>query len=276
MRFNPTDDFYGDLKIDLTNRKPHDVPVDEIRSAWKKLIIQYHPDKLKGLPEAERLAGEEMAKRVNAAKTVLLDENNRASFHLHLSRYKDFASGSRHAGSGYGSSQSSTHQTGGAHSTGNRAHDDFMRKWQAEREAMRREAEAQAQASAAAQARARAEAAEATRAAEERFRQAQENMRRGGSGGGGRTPPPSGGSYTPHSGGSVGRSYSRYSPSYSSSAVESEMHLGKVGVVVGLVLAAVGVSYAVYRLQKAEQKQPNDWAKRVAKPAIPAQIAPAR
>jgi DnaJ like chaperone protein len=50
-----------------------EVTQDELKRAYKKLIIEHHPDKLaaKGLPENMRSFAEERARQINAAYDLI-------------------------------------------------------------------------------------------------------------------------------------------------------------------------------------------------------------
>lgn len=53
---------------------------DEIKKAYKKLAIKWHPDKFANAPEAERKTAEEKMKDINEAYDVLKDQKKRAQY----------------------------------------------------------------------------------------------------------------------------------------------------------------------------------------------------
>jgi len=55
---------------------------EEIKKAYKKKIIMYHPDKNRDKPEEERLHAEEMAKSVNDAYATLSDPEKRKLYDI--------------------------------------------------------------------------------------------------------------------------------------------------------------------------------------------------
>jgi molecular chaperone DnaJ len=57
-----------------------DAKDDEIKSAYRKLAKQYHPDLYTNKPEAERKAAEEKFKEINHAYQVLTDPQKRAAY----------------------------------------------------------------------------------------------------------------------------------------------------------------------------------------------------
>lgn len=63
------DDYYELLGVS------RDAKIDEIKKAYRKKAVQYHPDKNKGDPEAE-----EMFKKVSEAYEVLKDDEKRAAY----------------------------------------------------------------------------------------------------------------------------------------------------------------------------------------------------
>ena len=66
---------------------------DEIKKAYRKLALQYHPDKNPNDPSAE-----ERFKQINQAYSVLSDPDKRA----HYDRYGTEAAGAETAGQGFG------------------------------------------------------------------------------------------------------------------------------------------------------------------------------
>mmetsp|Transcript_64213 Transcript_64213/g.184478 ORF Transcript_64213/g.184478 Transcript_64213/m.184478 type:complete len:514 (-) Transcript_64213:312-1853(-) len=74
----PKMDAAAEIQRILTAEAPQDVldiawaaPEEIMTSAWKKLVLLLHPDKLQRLPEKERQAGAEALHRVNQAKEEL-------------------------------------------------------------------------------------------------------------------------------------------------------------------------------------------------------------
>ncbi len=57
----------------------------EIKKAYKKLAVQYHPDMVGGLPPKLREAADEEMKRINRAKETLLDPTKRQEHDMNLS-----------------------------------------------------------------------------------------------------------------------------------------------------------------------------------------------
>jgi hypothetical protein len=53
---------------------------DEIRKAWRKLAVEYHPDKLAGASAGVRKLAEEKLKEINAAYDVLSDQEKRRGY----------------------------------------------------------------------------------------------------------------------------------------------------------------------------------------------------
>ena len=53
---------------------------DEIKSAYRKLTKEFHPDKFANKPEAEKKAAEEKFKEINRAYEVLSDPNKKANY----------------------------------------------------------------------------------------------------------------------------------------------------------------------------------------------------
>ena len=73
---------------------------DDLKKAYRKLAIQYHPDKQQGKSEAEKKAAEEKFKEAAEAYNVLSDPDKRA-------RYDQFGfSGEQMGGGGYGGGMS--------------------------------------------------------------------------------------------------------------------------------------------------------------------------
>ncbi|WDI36151.1 J domain-containing protein [Entomospira entomophila] len=63
--------------------------LEEIRGAYKKLALQYHPDRLNDLPAEERERLTEKMKQVTNAYSTLKDENSRKRYdeELYAKRY---------------------------------------------------------------------------------------------------------------------------------------------------------------------------------------------
>ena len=53
---------------------------DELKSAYRRLAKQYHPDLYAGKPEAEKKDAEEKFKEINHAYSVLSDPQQRAAY----------------------------------------------------------------------------------------------------------------------------------------------------------------------------------------------------
>jgi len=65
---------------------PKDSTSGDIKKAYKKMALMYHPDKVSSLgPRLKEVANEEM-KKLNNAKDVLLDENERQAYDASLQR----------------------------------------------------------------------------------------------------------------------------------------------------------------------------------------------
>lgn len=90
------DDLYKVLGVEKTATQ------DEIKKAFRKLAIQYHPDKNPG-----DAAAEEKFKEINAAYSVLGDEQKRSQYDMYGSAdaYAHSSYGQRAYGGGYNSSQ---------------------------------------------------------------------------------------------------------------------------------------------------------------------------
>ncbi len=59
---------------------PQDASKSDIKKAYKKMVIMYHPDKVANLgPKLKHVANEEM-KKINMAKDVLMSEDERAAY----------------------------------------------------------------------------------------------------------------------------------------------------------------------------------------------------
>ncbi|NIZ46730.1 J domain-containing protein [Entomospira nematocerorum] len=75
--------------------------IEEIRSAYKKLALQYHPDRLNDLPGEERERLTEKMKQVTNAYSTLKDEGSRKRYdeELYARRYfqQDSSSFSQHS-----------------------------------------------------------------------------------------------------------------------------------------------------------------------------------
>lgn len=58
----------------------HNASKDEIKKAYKKLAVRYHPDKQGGKSDAEKKAAEDKFKEIGAAYAILSDDNKRARY----------------------------------------------------------------------------------------------------------------------------------------------------------------------------------------------------
>ena len=67
-------DYYGILGVDKNASD------EEIKKKYKKLAVQYHPDKQQGKSEAEKKAAEEKFKEINEAYSILSDKNKRQQY----------------------------------------------------------------------------------------------------------------------------------------------------------------------------------------------------
>src|SRR3954447_350649 len=52
----------------------------EIKKAYRKLALKYHPDRYAGKPESEKSAAEEKFKEINEANSVLVDKEKRQNY----------------------------------------------------------------------------------------------------------------------------------------------------------------------------------------------------
>lgn len=75
---------------------------DEIKKAWRKLAVKYHPDAQQGKSDSEKKEAEERMKAVNEAYSVLGDEEKRKTYDQF--RMNPFAGASQGGGAGYGGS----------------------------------------------------------------------------------------------------------------------------------------------------------------------------
>ena len=53
---------------------------EEIKKAYHKLALKYHPDRYAGKPESEKKAAEEKFKEINEAHSVLSDKEKRQNY----------------------------------------------------------------------------------------------------------------------------------------------------------------------------------------------------
>lgn len=58
----------------------HGASIDEVKKAFKKLAVQYHPDKQQGKSDAEKKAAEEKFKEINEAYTILSDPQKKQEY----------------------------------------------------------------------------------------------------------------------------------------------------------------------------------------------------
>ncbi|MGY8777375.1 MAG: molecular chaperone DnaJ [Longimicrobiales bacterium] len=85
-------DYYTELGV------PRDADADQIKKAYRKLAMQYHPDKNQGSPEAE-----ERFKEVTEAYEVLRDSEKRAMYDRHGKQgVRGAGGGGHHSGAGFG------------------------------------------------------------------------------------------------------------------------------------------------------------------------------
>lgn len=87
-----TPDYYATLGV------KKDASKDEIRKAFRKLAMKYHPDAQHGKTENEKKRAEEKMKDINEAYSVLSDDKKRATYDA----YRDNPFGSSGASSGNG------------------------------------------------------------------------------------------------------------------------------------------------------------------------------
>lgn len=88
-------DYYGTLGV------KKDATDAEIKSAYRNLAKQYHPDKFSTAPESERKAAEEKFKDINQAYSVLSDKEKRANYDAYGSEDGPMGGGFG-GGSGFG------------------------------------------------------------------------------------------------------------------------------------------------------------------------------
>ena len=69
-----TKDLYKVLGVDKN------ATAEEIKKKYKKLAVQYHPDKQQGKSEAEKRAAEEKFKEINEAYSILSDKDKRQQY----------------------------------------------------------------------------------------------------------------------------------------------------------------------------------------------------
>ena len=87
-------DYYEVLGVDKN------ATADDLKKAYRKLAIQYHPDKQQGKSDAEKKAAEEKFKEAAEAYNVLSDPDKRA-------RYDQFGfAGEQMGGGSYGGGMS--------------------------------------------------------------------------------------------------------------------------------------------------------------------------
>ena len=85
-------DYYEVLGVDKN------ATADDLKKAYRKLAVQYHPDKQQGKSDAEKKEAEEKFKEAAEAYNVLSDPEKRA-------RYDQFGfAGEQMGGGGYGAS----------------------------------------------------------------------------------------------------------------------------------------------------------------------------
>ena len=80
-----------------------DASADEIKSAYRKKAMQYHPDRFSTKPEAERKEAEETFKKINHAYQVLSDPQKKAAYDQYGSEDgPQFSGGGFGGGGGFG------------------------------------------------------------------------------------------------------------------------------------------------------------------------------
>ena len=67
-------DYYTTLEIE------RNASVEDIKKAFKRLALKYHPDKQQGKSEAEKKAAEEKFKEINEAYSVLSDPQKKQQY----------------------------------------------------------------------------------------------------------------------------------------------------------------------------------------------------
>ncbi|MGL5052955.1 MAG: DnaJ domain-containing protein, partial [Cetobacterium sp.] len=85
-------DFYDILEV---AKGASDV---EIKKAYRKAAMKYHPDKFSGASDSEKTVAEDRFKEINEAYQVLSDENKRAQY----DRFGHSAFENGGGGSGFG------------------------------------------------------------------------------------------------------------------------------------------------------------------------------
>ena len=58
----------------------HDASADEIKKAYRKLSLKYHPDRQGNKSESEKKEAEDKFKEIGAAYAILSDDNKRARY----------------------------------------------------------------------------------------------------------------------------------------------------------------------------------------------------
>ena len=58
----------------------HGASIDEVKKAFKKLAIQYHPDKQQGKSDAEKKQAEDKFKEINEAYSILSDAKKKQEY----------------------------------------------------------------------------------------------------------------------------------------------------------------------------------------------------
>lgn len=82
---------------------------DEIKRAWRKLAVKYHPDAQQGKSDAEKKQAEDKMKAVNEAYSVLGDEEKRKTYDQF--RMNPFAGATQGGGTGYGNAGGTQYYT---------------------------------------------------------------------------------------------------------------------------------------------------------------------